>query len=326
MRVVADYEPYDDDPGSADAPTTRLGFLSGLTRRAAEVAPIPPGLLPPDPAEDPFDFDELPPPGEMIRPALSNDEFLADVDAARQEPGMHLWWLGQSGYLVQVDGEHLLLDPYLSDTLSERFAGTRTPRERVTERITDPGRLAFVDVVASSNCHGDHLDPGTLPLVLARGAALVCPAGGEALAAERANRSPDAVLAPGDEVTIGGFRIEAVRAYHESAPEAVGYVVRNGPFSLYHSGDTRRVRGIAEAVAPHAVDVALVAANGKHGNMNGADAARLAYEAGARLAVPCHFEMFRCDSASPARFVAECVRLGQEYRLLDAGERLTVDL
>ena len=59
--------------------------------------------------------------------------------------------------------------------------------------------------------------------------------------------------------------------------------------------------------------------------MDGADAARLAYEAGATIAIPCHHEMFRFNTASPSRFVAECVRLGQEYRLLAAGESVVID-
>ena len=83
------------------------------------------------------------------------------------------------------------------------------------------------------------------------------------------------------DATFGDFRIEAVPAYHEGAPEAVGYVVRNGAYVLYHAGDTRRVQGMAEAVQPHGVDVAFVPISGKHGNMDGTDAARLAYEAGA---------------------------------------------
>ena len=79
------------------------------------------------------------------------------------------------------------------------------------------------------------------------------------------------------------FRIEAVPAYHEGAPEAVGYIVRNGAYAVfYHSGDSRRVQGMAEAVAPHGVDVAFVPINGALGNMDGTDAARLAYEAGAK--------------------------------------------
>ena len=82
---------------------------------------------------------------------------------------------------------------------------------------------------------------------------------------------------------------------------------------------------MAEAVAEYGVDVAFVPINGKHGNMDGADAARLAYEAGAMIAIPCHYEMFRHNTASTSRFVAECVRLGQEYRLPRAGERITID-
>jgi hypothetical protein len=39
--------------------------------------------------------------------------------------------------------------------------------------------------------------------------------------------------------------------------------------------------------------------NGKVGNMSGADAARVAREAGAALAVLCHFEMFEFNTPSP---------------------------
>jgi L-ascorbate metabolism protein UlaG (beta-lactamase superfamily) len=308
------------DPDSAPpAGTTRLGFLSGVTRRAAQAVPrgVPPG-----PVEE---ADELPPPGTMIEPYLCDDAFLDDVEGAKNEEGLHIWWLGQSGFLIQIDGEHLLLDPYLSDSLTETYAGTDTPHERITGHVIAPERLSFVDVVTSSHSHTDHLDPGTLPGVLSGGARLVCAAGSEALALERSGHAPHAALAAGDDVQIGNYRIEAVAAHHPGAPEAVGYVIRNGPFTLYHSGDTRRVQGIAEAVAPHAIDVAFVPVNGRLGNMDGADAARLAYEAGATIAIPCHYEMFRFNTASPARFVAECVRLGQEYRLLAAGEPVVID-
>ena len=56
-----------------------------------------------------------------------DDEFLADVAAARAVPEqLHLWWLGQSGFLVQWQGRHLLLDPYLSDALTKKYAITRS--------------------------------------------------------------------------------------------------------------------------------------------------------------------------------------------------------
>ncbi len=310
----------DPDALFPSGPTTRRGLLSAFGRRAAEALPVPDGLAPRD-SGDPFH--EEPP--DRIEPFVSGADLIADVHAARDETGMHIWWLGQSGFLVQIGGESLLLDPYLSDSLTTKYAGTDTPHERITGLVVEPALLCFVDVVTSSHAHMDHLDPGTLPHVLAGAAAFVCAAGSEHVAAERAGRAPDAALGIGDDATFGGFWIEAVPAYHEGAPEAVGYVVRNGAYALYHAGDSRRVQGMAEAVAPHGVDIAFLPINGKLGNMDGADAARLAYEAGAQIAIPCHHEMFRLNTASTSRFVAECVRIGQEYRLPRAGERITID-
>jgi L-ascorbate metabolism protein UlaG (beta-lactamase superfamily) len=300
--------------------TTRRGLFTAFSRRAAEGLPAIDGLVPPD-MVGPFE-DESP---DWIEPGIAGEELIAKIHASADETGMHIWWLGQSGFLVQISGENILLDPYLSDSLTTRYAGTETPHERITGLVVEPALLSFVDVVTSSHAHGDHLDEGTLPHVLAADAAFVCAAGSEHVATERAGRLPDAVLGIGDDATFGGFRIETVPAYHEGAPEAVGYVVRSGGYSFYHSGDSRRVEGMAEAVAPHGVDVAFVPINGKLGNMDGADAARLAYEAGAFIAIPCHHEMFRFNTASTSRFVAECVRIGQEYRLPRIGERITID-
>src|SRR3954466_7367218 len=105
----------------------------------------------------------------MIRPVLQDDEFLEDVESAAQDlQDLHLWWLGQSGFLVQWQGRHLLLDPYLSDSLTRKYAQTDKPHVRMTARVVYPGDLNFIDVVTSSHNHTDHLDAETLlPLMAA---------------------------------------------------------------------------------------------------------------------------------------------------------------
>ena len=83
-------------------------------------------------------------------------------------------------------------------------------------------------------------------------------------------------------------------------------------------------------VRPFAVDVALLPINGRAperrvaGNLDGPEAARLARDVGARLAVPCHYEMFTFNTAPPDAFLAACAALGQPCRVLRAGERCTV--
>jgi L-ascorbate metabolism protein UlaG (beta-lactamase superfamily) len=106
--------------------------------------------------------------------------------------------------------------------------------------------------------------------------------------------------------------------------------VRIGPWRLYHAGDTIRYHGMAERLRPHAPHLALLPINGRApergvaGNLDGAEAALLARDMGAGLAVPCHFEMFAFNTAPPDAFAAECARLGQPYRVMRAGERLSL--
>ena len=59
------------------------------------------------------------------------------------------------------------------------------------------------------------------------------------------------------------------------------------------------------------------------GNLWGHEAASLAREIGARVVIPCHYDLFTFNTATPEEFVAECERLGQAYRVLEAGERWT---
>jgi L-ascorbate metabolism protein UlaG (beta-lactamase superfamily) len=251
----------------------------------------------------------------VIEPFLADDAFIADVQSARVEPGLRLWWLGQSGFLVQFEGRHLAVDPYLSDSLTRKYAGTDTPHVRITRRVVAPERLAFVDAVLSTHGHGDHLDAETLRAI---GAPVVCPSGIVELANERSAIEPVG-LAEGEAAGIAGFRIEAVPAEHPG-DHCVGYVVSADERRIYHSGDTTWVEPDVDGV-----DVAIVPINGKLGNLDAVEAARLARQAGAKLAVPCHFDMFEFNTTTPDAFVAECERLGQPYRVLRNGERLSLD-
>ena len=44
-------------------------------------------------------------------------------------------------------GLHLSFDPYLSDSLSIKYANTDKPHTRISERVIDPARLTMIDVV-----------------------------------------------------------------------------------------------------------------------------------------------------------------------------------
>lgn len=275
----------------------------------------------------------------LLEPVLADDALLADIAASRSAGGLRIWWLGQSGYLVQWQGRHALLDPYLSDSLTEKYSTTDLPHVRMTRRPVAPERLDFVDLVTASHHHTDHMDPQSLtPIMRANpSATFVAPVAHRHLASSRAGLAPEALVGvdDGDEVAHAGFCLHAMASAHEALErdeaghcKYLGFVLRCGPWTLYHSGDTLVYPGLVERLRPWSVDVALLPINGRAAggrvaaNMDGEEAAALAQASGVGLAVPCHYEMFTFNTVPPEAFVRAAQRLGQPYRVLRGGERL----
>ena len=132
----------------------------------------------------------------------------------------------------------------------------------------------------------------------------------------------------------GGFTIHGVPAAHNEIEKDgagrhkfLGYVAEAGPWTIYHAGDTVYYAGMEEWLRRWPIDVALLPINGNlperrvAGNLDGREAARLAKAIGARVAIPCHFEMFEFNTVTPDEFVMEAGRLGQRHRVLRCGGR-----
>ena len=275
----------------------------------------------------------------MIVPLQSDERFLADVTAtvARRQ-GVSLWWLGQSGVLVHYDGVCIAIDPYLSDSLTHKYATTAKPHVRMTARVVDPALLAMVSVVTSSHNHTDHLDAETIgPMRQANPAlAVLCSAANVDFAQQRLGMIPMGLVL-GTPYTHGPFVIHAVPAAHNQREQDdagyeryIGIVVEVGGVTIYHSGDTLRYEGMAELLRRWVIDVAVLPINGNDptrgvaGNLDGAEAAQLAHDIGARLVVPCHYDMFTFNTASPTVFVDTARQLGQPYQVMQAGECLNM--
>ncbi len=282
---------------------------------------------------------------ELIQPVLMNDDLLADIRAMNASPGsFHLWWLGQSGFLVQWNGRHLLIDPYLSNSLTKKYATTDKPHVRMTEIPIDPARLDFIDVVTSSHNHTDHLDHETLwPLIEANpGLQMIIPEANRAFVADRLKTDPAWPLGVNDGTTVeaGGFSFTGLASAHEQLDQdergnyrCLGYLIRFGEWTIFHPGDAVPYEGMVERLLElqggRWVDVALMPINGRlperrvTGNFWGREAAQFARDIGAGIVIPMHYEMFTFNTETPDEFVESCTRLGQPYAVLRCGDKWT---
>ena len=282
----------------------------------------------------------------MKSPFQNNHALLDDIQAVLAKRGRNLWWLGQSGFLVAQNGRGLLFDPYLSDSLTRKYANTDKPHVRMTELVLNPaalGSLGVIDVITSSHNHTDHLDAETLvPLLQANPQArLVIPAANRAFVLERIGAAfADQLFEvnAGECINAGDVEFQGIAAAHPTVDRDemgrcryLGYVMHWGDLTIYHSGDTLLHDGLVPALRQFSIDIALLPINGDRperrvaGNLDGPQAAKLAHDIGAKWAIPCHFDLFEFNTASPADFVSECNRLKQPFQILRHGQGLRLD-
>ncbi|HET9746217.1 MAG TPA: MBL fold metallo-hydrolase [Chitinophagaceae bacterium] len=267
-----------------------------------------------------------------------DEELIAEMDSlVNDEVHFHLWWLGQSGFLLQWKGKRVLIDPYLSDSLTKKYLDTDKPHTRMSELVVKPEMLKNISVVTSSHNHTDHLDAETLIPVLKNnpGIKFIIPEANRDFVAERIKCDKNFPIGLNDRqsVTVDGFTLHGLPAKHNEIErdgngnsKYMGYVIEFGKYKVYHSGDTLWYDGMVDVLQPFAVDVALLPINGNKperkvaGNLDCREAATLGKAIGAGCVIPCHYDMFSFNTADVSEFIEEAEKIHQPYQVLRIGE------
>jgi L-ascorbate metabolism protein UlaG (beta-lactamase superfamily) len=281
---------------------------------------------------------------DLIRPVKQGEGLVAEVASTLTAPGsVAIWWLGQSGFLLKSPDATLVIDPYLSEHLTRKYAGTERPHIRMTEAPLRGSDLRDVDMVLVSHKHSDHLDPGTLPdlMTASHRAQLGLPA--PLIDHARSIELDEARLVgleTGQAWGRSGIRVRAVPSAHEALDVDergrnlyLGFVIEVEGLRLYHSGDCLAYEGLADWLGPDPFDVMFLPINGRDpargvpGNMSIAEAVDLACRVRPRFVVPHHYDMFTFNTASVADFEIEAERLpvGVRPRVLSCAERWVVE-
>lgn len=273
----------------------------------------------------------------QIKTLKKNEELIKEFDCLLNSNGFSLWWLGQSGYLLQWKGKRVLIDPYLSDSLTKKYLTTDKPHTRISELVIRPELLKNISIVTSSHNHSDHLDAETLIPVLKNnpGIKFIIPEANRSFVSERVKCDKNFPVGLNDKlsVTIDDFTFHGIPAKHNEIDrdekgncKYMGYVIEFGNYKIYHSGDTLWFDGMVDLLNPFNVDVALLPINGNKperkvaGNLNCKEAAELGKAISAKCVIPCHYDMFSFNTADVNEFVKEAEKNNQPYKILHGGE------
>jgi L-ascorbate metabolism protein UlaG (beta-lactamase superfamily) len=159
---------------------------------------------------------------------------------------MRIRWLGWAGVELEVEGEHLVIDPLEDAAAVFRWMGDAAeslPRPKVAQ----PRPRAVGGLV--THLHRDHADASALSAALAAGAAVYEPHDDGGSAAERlaiAQADHELTVAGLERrgtqawtsVTIGPFTVTAVPAVDGTGDPQVSWLVEAGGKRALHLGDT----------------------------------------------------------------------------------------
>jgi L-ascorbate metabolism protein UlaG (beta-lactamase superfamily) len=229
--------------------------------------------------------------------------------------------LGQAGFVLEIAGRRLVIDPYLSNVLAIKYAQTPHSHERMMAPPVSPLELGDIDLVLCTHSHTDHMDPGALaPLARALpDLRFAVPAASAATARERAGVADDRLhlLDADDDIEpFTGVRVKAFAAAHETIEKDqhgrcrfLGFQISSERFSVYHSGDCVPYEGLAEGLAQAAPDLALLPVNGRSsglraagfaGNFHAWEALSLCERAEIPGMIAHHYGMFAFNTVDPA--------------------------
>ena len=247
----------------------------------------------------------------------------ADVWKMAEPAGPVIAWLGQAGFIVRAGRERILIDPYLSNSLEEKYRGTDRPHPRMMSAPVTVPELLGVDLVLCTHRHTDHMDGQTLSqiAILNPGCRFVVPRAELARALSLGLPAERLISIEAGEEFETGIAIKAVPSAHESLEtnergehRYLGYILRLPQVTIYHSGDTVPYEGLAKRLANERIDIALLPVNGRGkgvaGNLTFNEAVALCREARIPEMIPHHFGMFAFNTIDPGALAAEAAKIG----------------
>ncbi|MHB9033432.1 MAG: MBL fold metallo-hydrolase [Anaerolineae bacterium] len=239
-------------------------------------------------------------------------------------PSGHLaiFWLAQAGFVYKTASNQVIyIDPYLSDYVYRMFGFKRLMGTPIEAEEVD------ADYVVSTHAHGDHLDLDALPILarVPRLRFIGAPDCTPEYAKMGLPRDKYLQIDQGATLQFGGFSLTGVYADHgPHTPHALGIILESEGIKVWQAGDTAYRPDMMQPIFQMHPDIVIPPINGAFGNLDGVDAARLAHDANAKIAIPCHFWMFAEHNGNPMQFVKACQELAPSVKplLMSQGEML----
>ena len=123
------------------------------------------------------------------------------------------------------------------------------------------------------------------------------------------------LLELGKEVTYKNVKIKAVYADHgQLALDAIGVLLTIRGIKFYFSADTAYRPDMIKDIINFETDIAVLSVNGKFGNLNCEEGAKIARDIKAKIAILCYFWTFKEHGGYPELFGQEMTKYAPDCK------------
>ncbi len=201
-------------------------------------------------------------------------------------------WLGHAGFLLQLGGRNILIDPVWALWLG--------PAKRFSHPSLVARDLPYIDLVLITHAHFDHLHLPSLRAVAA-GQPIIVPQGvGNIVQSCSFSRVIEmdywqSLRVCGLDITFTPMKHWGARFIHDTYRKFGGYLISDRRQTVFHCGDSSLFDGFQEIAKRASIDVALMPIgayqppSGRPVHMNPEEALEAFQMLGAKHMVPMHY-------------------------------------
>ncbi len=267
----------------------------------------------------------------LLKPRAAGHEVDPVPNAANHEIG--ITWLGHAGFLVQMEGANILIDP--------NWALWHGPVKRMRHPSLYAHDMPPIDLVLVTHAHFDHLHLPSLKRI-ANGQPIIVPEGVGSIV-KKLDFSSITELKTWENIGFQDMRITltparhwGARMIHDTHRQFGGFLVESRDRTVFHCGDSALFDGFKEIGDRSEIDIALMpigayqAPSGRAVHMNPEEALDAFDMLQAKAMVPMHHETFPLggepidEPVARLRAAADERGISDKVHILKEGESVLV--
>ncbi len=253
---------------------------------------------------------------------------------------VHIYFLGQSGYVFKTNQTILYIDPYLTNYVEHPDGLNEKSMRRNFNPPISPSDIQKLDAVLCTHSHGDHMDPWTIQQINTE---FIFYSSIGAYEKSPVEIAPEKMtfLEPSKPEFINDIKIDPIHAAHyelydkNGRPDCLSFIISCHNKTFFFWGDGILYEGLEQKLQPFTFDYFFAPVNGRDkerenmgiiGNINGKELAELCCNLNVKSLVPNHIDMFKNNSASISSFLdgMNDICPSQSVIVMNCGDKIEV--